>query len=215
MSFFSICTSFVPEGKLGETLAALADAEREFSADKGVVWRIFAQCTIQPHLIWAITQWRSEKHHHDAAQAIMKTRRDDRIASIAFGPEPYFEIFADEVAGLSVGEHSEAWRCIVVAHGLVSTRARQAYWRLRGDRMAEVAPRIPWLRVYHNRYHADEFVAMLGFRDEEALAAAQGVGGLRLEEYLLTGLRKPLGMSYLASYNQFVCAPLPIVGTRA
>ncbi|MBI3155927.1 MAG: hypothetical protein HYZ20_11005 [Burkholderiales bacterium] len=145
----------------------------------------------------------------------MKTRRDDRIASIAFGPEPYFEIFCDDEPGLSMGEHSDAWGCLVVAHGLVSTRARRAYWRLRGDRMAQVAPRIPWLRVYHNRYHADEFVAMLGFRDEEAFAAAQDVDGLRLEEYLLTGLRKPLGMSFLASYNQFVCAPLPLGDRRA
>jgi len=31
---------------------------------------------------------------------------------------------------------------------------------------------------------------------------------MHIEEYLLTGLRNLLGMSYLASYNQFICEPL-------
>lgn len=212
MSIFSICKTFVAEGKLDETLSSLASAERDFTLEKGVLFRMFVQCTIQPHVIWTVTEWRSEKHHNDAAQSIMKTRRDDRIASIQFGPEPYFEIFCNEEAGLRVGTYSDTWRCIVVAHGLIGARVREDYLRLRVDRLARVAGQIPWLRVYHNRYHADEFVALLGFRDAEAFGAVHGIEDFRLEEYLLTGLRKPLGMSYLANYNQFVCAPLPLVG---
>ena len=94
MSIFSICTAFVTEGKLDETLTMLVAEEKKFTVEIGVLFRKFFQCTIQPHIIWAITEWKSEKHHNDAAQSIMKTRRDDRIASIQFGPEPYFEIFA-------------------------------------------------------------------------------------------------------------------------
>jgi hypothetical protein len=212
MSMFSICTTFVTEGKLNETLSAMATAEAEFTPDKGVLFRLFVQCTIQPHIIWTVTEWKSEKHHNDAAQSIMKIRRDDRIASIQFGPEPYFEIFCDEEAQLRLGEYADRWRCIVVAHGLVGTKAREQYLRLRSDRVASVAEKIGWLRIYHNRYSADEFVALLGFENEEAFDAVRDVDGLRLEEYVFTGLRKPLGMSYLANYNQFTCAPLPLKG---
>ena len=210
MSIFSICTSFVAQGQLGETLSALAAAEGEFTADKGVRFRKFVQCTIQPHVIWTATEWESEGHHNDAAQSIMKTRRDDRIASIQFGPEPYFEIFCNEEIGLRVGQYSDEWRYIVVAHGLIGAKARQQYARLRSDRVARVAGRIPWLRIDHNRYNADDFVALLGFRNEDAFGSLRDIEGLRLEEYLFTGLRTPLGMSYLANYNQFVCAPLTL-----
>jgi hypothetical protein len=209
---FSICTSFVTEGKLAETRSAMAAAERGFTAEIGVVSRAFFQCTVQPHVIWAVTQWASEKHHNDAAQSILKTRRDDRIASIRFGPEPYFEIFCDEETGLRVGEDSGERGCIVVAHGLVSSRARERYLALRRERVAAAAGRIEWLRVFHNRYNADEFVALLGFADDAAFGAAGEVEGLSLEEFLFTGLRQPLGMSYLANYNQFVCTPLRLSG---
>jgi hypothetical protein len=205
---FSICTTFVSEGKLEETVAAMAAAEEEFTVEKGVRFRLFVQCIVQPHIIWTVTEWASEKHHNDAAQSIMKTRRDDRIASILFGPEPYFEIFCDEDAGLSLGEYSAKRRCIVVAHGLVSSRAATRYRALQRQRVAKVGGRIEWLRLYRNRYNAEEFVALLSFADERSLAAVGEVESLRLEEYLFTGLRKPLGMSYLAGYNQFVCVPL-------
>lgn len=211
MSIFSICTTFVAEGQLEETLAAFATAEREFTEAKGVLSRAFFQCTIQPHVIWTVTEWKSQKHHDEAAQSIMKTRRDDRIASIRFGPEPYFEIFCDEEVGLRVGEHADELHCIVVAHGLVGAKVRESYSRLRSARVANAADEIHCLRVYHNRCNADEFVALLGFRDEEAFGAVGDIEGLRLEEYLFTGLRQPLGMSYLAGYNQFICAPLVLV----
>lgn len=210
MSMFSICTAFVTQGKLEETLASMAAEEEKFNAQGGVLFRKFFQCGAQPHILWAITEWKSEKHHNDAARSVMKTRADDRIASILFGPEPYFEIFCDEEAGLRVGEYSDDRRFVIVAHGLLNTKAREHCLRLRSERAARVAGRIDWLRVYHNRYHPDEFVAMLGFRDEEAFNAVRDVEDFRLEEYLFTGLRKPLGMSYLANYNQFVCAPLAL-----
>lgn len=210
MSMFSVCTTFVPEGELTETLAAMTAAEQSFTAEIGVRFRVFFQCAVQPHIIWAVTEWESEKHHNDAAQSLMKTRRDDRIAAARFGPEPYFEIFCEEEARLSVGEYSDDRQVVVVAHGLIAARARERYLELRSERAAREARRADWLRVYRNRYNADEFVAALGFTDEAAFTASRNVGDLLLEEYLLTGLRKPLGMSYLASYNQFVCAPLAL-----
>jgi hypothetical protein len=75
-------------------------------------------------------------------------------------------------------------------------------------RVAHRASSLDWLRIYTNKYNAAEFVALLGFADEKAFEAAREVGELLLEEVLFTGLRKPLGMSYLAGYNQFVCTPL-------
>ncbi len=210
MSMFSICTAFVTEEKLEETLASLAAAETKFTPEIGVLFRKFFQCTVQPHIIWAITEWESEKHHNDAAQSLMQSRRDDRIASISFGPEPYYEIFCNEEEGLRVGQHSDRLGLIVVAHGLINAKARTQYRKLRRERIAELGPRLDWLRVHHNRYQPDECVALLGFTSEEAFDSVRGVGDLLLEEYLLTGLRKPFGMSYLAGYNQFLCTPLSL-----
>ena len=210
MSMFSICTAFVTEYKLEETLAAMAAAEEKFSPEIGVLFRRFFQCTVQAHIIWAITEWESEKHHNDAAQSLMQTRRDDRIASISFGPEPYYEIFCNEETGLRVGRFSDRLGFVVVGHGLINARARAKYRELRRERIAELGHRLDWLSVYHNRYQPDEFVACLGFASQEAFEGVRGVGDFLLEEYLLTGLRKPFGMSYLAGYNQFLCTPLSL-----
>jgi hypothetical protein len=96
MSMFSICTALVTDGKLDTTIEEMREAEKKFTPEIGVLFRRFFQCIAQPHVIWAITEWTSEKHHNGAAQSLMKHRRDDRIASILFGPEPYFEIFCIE-----------------------------------------------------------------------------------------------------------------------
>ena len=93
---FSICTAYIEDGKLKETLKQFSESEKKFTKEIGVRFRKFFQCLIQPHIIWSITEWDSEKSHHDAAQSIMQTRRDDRFVSIGFGPEPYFEIFCGE-----------------------------------------------------------------------------------------------------------------------
>lgn len=210
MTVFSICTTFVTQGKLEETIASMSASEQQFTGEIGVLSRRFFQCIAQPHIIWAVTEWQSEKHHNDAAQSLMKTRRDDRIASIRFGPEPYFEIFCSEEKALGVGEWSDRLGLIVVAHGLISAKALAPFRALRDARVAQVADRLEWLSFYANRYNAAEFVALLGFVDEKAFDAAREVGDLLLEEALFTGLRKPLGMSYLAGYNQFVCTSLSL-----
>lgn len=218
MPFFSICSSIVSEGRLAETLASMALAEPDFGPRIGVLSRRFYQCVAQPHVIWAITQWQSEKHHHDAAQSLMKSRRDDRIAAIRFGPEPYFEIFCDEDTGLQVGGPSTPCDCIIIAHGLVGESVRTEYLRLQRQRIGQPTLHTRWMRVYRNRYQAAEFVALLGLRNQREYQDSRETDGLLAEEWLLTGLRKPLGMSYLASYNQFICAPLalaePLATTR-
>ncbi len=210
MSMFTICTAFIAEGKFDEALTELASAEKNFTREIGVLVRRFFQCTTQPHIMWANTEWESEKHHNDAAQSLLKTRRADRFASILFGPDPYFEIFCNEEKELRVGEFSDNLGFIIVAHGLINTKARESFLKLRQDRTTELAEKLGWLSTYHNIYAPDEFVAFLGFVDEESFNRIRRVGDLLLEEYLFTGLRHPMGMSYLASYNQFICTPLSL-----
>jgi hypothetical protein len=215
MSIFTVCTATVPEGKLTQALGDLAAAEPKFNAEAGVLWRRFFQCRVQPHVIWAVTEWISERHHHDAAQSLMQARRDDRIAAILFGPDPYYEIFCDEETDLRVCEPTPAAGLVLIAQGLIGERVREAYLAQRAERAAELAVRVSWQRVYRNRYHRDEFVAMLGFRDDAAYRVASEVDGLRLEEVLLTGLREPLGMARVASYNQYHCQPLELAARKA
>jgi len=210
MSVFTICTAFAAEGKLDEEVAGIAASEHKFTQEIGVVSRRFYQCIAQPHFIWANTQWVSEKHHNDAAQSLMKTRRDDRFASILFGPDPYFEIFCEEDEDLRAGDDPDTADHIIVAHGLIASRSRDRFLQLRRDRTDEWRDRLPLLRTYHNTHAPDEFVAFLGFPSEAALAGIREVGDLLLEEYLFTGLSDPMGMSCLAAYNQFVCRPLAV-----
>ena len=125
---FSICTAYIEDGKLEETLKQFSESEKKFSKEIGVLFRKFFQCLIQPHIIWSITEWDSEKSHHDAAQSIMQTRRDDRFASIGFGPEPYFEIFCGEDKKLKIGGFSEDYEYIVVIRCLISEKAKDQYF---------------------------------------------------------------------------------------
>ena len=210
MSVFSICASFVSEGKLEENLKSLAASEANFTKKIGVLFRKFFQCVTQPHIIWALTEWESEKHHNDAAQSLMKQRRDDRFASIMFGPDPYFEIFCKEEKELTIGEFTDNISFIIVAHGLVNTRANESFLKLRTERIAETSQKIHWLRIFHNTYNYYEFVSFLGFSNEENFNKVRQIDNFLLEEYLFTGLRNPMGMSYLAGYNQFVCSPLSL-----
>ncbi len=205
---FSICTAYVENGKLEESLMETAKSEEKFTRDIGVLFRKFFQCEIQPHIIWSITEWESEKHHHDAAQSIMKIRRDDRFASIGFGPEPYFEIFCSEDAELKVGLYSESYEYIIIIRGLISDKVKEKYVKLRKERVEEQKDKIQWLRVFHNNYNQNEFIAFLGFFNESSFSKIRQINELYLEEYLFTGLRNPLGMSYLANYNQFICRPI-------
>lgn len=208
MTMFSICTAFIADGKLEENLSGLSSSETKFTREIGVHFRKFFQCTVQPHILWAITEWESEKHHNDAAQSLMKKRRDDRFASILFGPAPYFEIFCNEERDLRVGEFSDDLSFIIVAHGLINANSRDTFLELRKERIAEMAEQLHWMGMYHNIYNPDEFVAFLGFTNEESFNQVRQAGEILLEEYLFTGLRNPMGMSKLAGYNQFICAPL-------
>jgi len=210
MSIFTICTSFASEGQLDENLAAIATSEEKFTREIGVLSRRFYQCTTQPHILWANTEWVSEKHHNDAAQSLMQQRRDDRFASILFGPAPYFEVFCLEREELRTGDFSGDLGFVIVAHGLIAAKSRDAFLELRRQRTEECREKLPLLRTYHNIHAPDEFVAFLGFPNEESLAEVREVGDLLLEEYLFTGLRDPMGMSCLAAYNQFVCRPLSV-----
>jgi len=202
---FSICTAYIENGKLEETLKQFSESEKKFTKEIGVRVRKFFQCLVQPHIIWSITEWDSEKAHHDAAQSIMQTRRDDRFASIAFGPEPYFEIFCDEDETLKIGSFSEDYEYIVVIRCLISEKAKDKYLEIRKKRIGEYKEQIQWLSVFHNTYNMNEFVAFMGFLNRDDYNKIKKPNDLFLEEYLFTGLRNPLGMSYIANYNQFIC----------
>ena len=204
---FSICTAYIEEGKLEETLLEYKESEKKFTKEIGVLFRKFFQCEFQPHIIWSITEWDKENSHHDAAQSIIKIRRDDRIASIPipFRPEPYFEIFCDEEKSLSVGNFSEDLNYIIVIHGLIGEKVKDTYLDLRKKRLEEFKGRLQWFNVFHNIYNSYEFVAFVGFKNEDDYKKIQYIGELFFEEYIFTGLRNPLGMSYIAAYNQFIC----------
>ncbi|MFA5161003.1 MAG: hypothetical protein WC421_02045 [Elusimicrobiales bacterium] len=199
---FSICTAIIADGNIDETLAQWKESEKKFTREIGVTERYFFQCEFQTHIVWSLTGWESEKHHNDAAQSIMKIRRDDRIASAPFN-EPYFEIFCEQDA-LSFGAVAGCG-FIIVAHGLVSVKARGEYEELQRNRVAQFKDRFAWFGLYRNTYNPNEFAAYMGFKDKAAYDALRKVGEMTIEEYLLTGLRVPLGMSLIAGYNQFVC----------
>jgi hypothetical protein len=210
MSIFTICTAFVTEGKLEKTIKELVSSEKNFTLEIGVLFRRFFKCVTQPHIIWSITEWISEKHHNNAAQSLMKKRRDDRIASIRFGPDPYFEIFCDEDKEIKIGNFSDDLNFIIISHGIINYKARESYLKLRKDRTTEIMKNLCWLRIYHNRYSPDEFVAFLGFLDERSYNQVRSIGDFLLEEYLFTGLTNSMEMSQIASYNQFICTPISI-----
>ena len=202
---FSICTAYIENGKIEETLKDYAESEKKFTKEIGVLFRKFFQCEFQPHIIWSITEWDKENSHHDAAQSILKTRRDDRFASIGFGPDPYFEIFCDEEEPFKVGNFSENYNFIIVIRGLISENVKDKYLELRKTRFDEVKDKFQWISIFRNKYNSNEFIVFMGFENEEYFNSIRKVNDLFLEEYLFTGLRNPLGMSYIANYNQFLC----------
>jgi hypothetical protein len=208
--FFSICTAFIKDGELENNLQKMAEAEKKIlERVKGIRLRRFFQCKTQSQIIWAITQWRSEGLHNTVAQSLMKTRRDDRIASISFGPDPYFEIFCQEQKDLRIGKFSAAFNYIIIGHGLINPNLKHKYTKLQKERFSNIKHgQIPWLRVYINKYNNTEFVFFIGFKNQAEFEKQKKMGEFHLLEYLFTGLTKPFGMSLLAGYNQFVCAPL-------
>jgi heme-degrading monooxygenase HmoA len=203
---FSICTAIIETGKIEETLDQWKGSASVFTREIGVFDRFFFQCEFQPHLVWSLTGWESEKHHNDAAQSIMKIRRDDRIASSPFD-KPYFEVFCEQDE-LSFGAMTKECGLVVVVHGLIGATVEKEYYELRRKRIAEFKGKFPWLGLFFNTYHPSEFTAYLGFPDKAAYEALRKVEEMTLEEYLFSGLRTPMGMSLIAGYNQFVCRPI-------
>jgi hypothetical protein len=206
----TICTAFIPDGKLEEKLADLAESERGFETNPAVLSRIFFQCRTQSQIIWALTKWTSEAAHNSAAHGMMKIRFDDRTAAAAFPEEPYFEGFFTEDESIKAGVHTAKIGYVIVGRGLIADGRMADFLAIRERRFREVKDRCPWMRVYSNIYNPSEFVFVLGFSSSESYEENRQVGNLFLEEYLFTGLEKPLGKTMLASYNQFACVPLDL-----
>ncbi|GAJ01500.1 unnamed protein product, partial [marine sediment metagenome] len=97
---------------------------------------------------------------------------------------------------------------IIIGHGLISAKAKEKYLKIREERIEEFRRKIPWLNIFYNTYNSSEFIVYMGFQDEVEYQGIRDINELILEEYLFTGLKKPLGMSLLANYNQFICKPL-------
>lgn len=201
---FTICTGFIQEGKKEEYMNKLKDDGKIFNNSIGVLNRSFFQCEYQSHIIWAITEWVSEKHHNDAAELLMKIRRDDRFASIS-GGQPYFEIFCAENESIKINACAHDINYMVIAYFTINEVCSGKYLEIRDSRINEIKGNINFMRVFHNIYNSNEFVAFLGFKNKEEYESARNTNGLLIEEYLFTGLKDPFSMSYVAGYNQFVC----------
>jgi len=207
MSMYSICTQLVADGELEETLDAMARAEESFDEELGVLRRRFLQCARQPHLIWACTEWTSERAHNDAARAIMKVREDDRVASAWFRPGLYREIFGLQVEGAAF-DRGGAAEFVVVAQGLVAARQASGWQERVAARFAQLEPPDGFVRAttWFNYASPLDFVAFLEWRDEEAYAAGRVVGDRSVEEHLFVAAPR----SDLAAYDQFECRPLDL-----
>jgi hypothetical protein len=208
--FFSICTAFIADGMLEKDLQKMAELEKKISERvKGIKLRRFFQCKAHSQIIWAITQWTSETLHNSVAQRMMKIRRDDRFASILFGPDPYFEIFGHEHKDVRIGKFTNSLNYIIIGHGLIYQDSKDEYLKLQKERFSKIEnQKIPWLRVYYNKYNSTEFVFFIGFKDQSEFEKNKRIGEFHLLEYLFTGIKEPLKMAKLAGYNQFICAPL-------
>jgi len=148
MSMFTICREIVAEGELQDSLDGMREAEANFTAEVGVLDRRFYQCVQQPHVIWANTEWTTEKAHNLAAEAIMKVRKDDRVASAYFRPGLYFEIFCLPVeAAWHDFEEGEAG-FILLSHAVIADRAFDRWEERCRERLAALEPP-PGLRRIH------------------------------------------------------------------
>ena len=212
MSMFSICRELVADGGLEKSLEDQARAELGFNAELGVLQRRFVQCIRQPYLIFANTEWTSEKAHNAAAKSIMQVREDDRVASAYFRPGLYWEIFALPLDGAAFDRGGSA-DFVVVAHGLVAERFEEGWSDRVAARFAALDPPDGFVRAttWFNYACRRDFVAFLEWRDEEAYGAGRMVGERSIEEALFVASPR----SDLASYDQFECRPLDLRGYRA
>lgn len=206
---FSICMQIIEQGALEGEIEAMARAEKNFNAELGVIDRHFFQCVQQPHVIWAVTKWRSEAAHNAAAAGIMKVRSDDRVASAYFRPGLYFEIFAREIEEASLGrESADEAGLLIVCHGLVADRWTEGWAErlvTRSKHLSEVNGLLR-CRTFFNSYAEGEFVAFVEWRSAADYEKYRETHERTLEEHLLVGAKD----SELAAYIQFECKALDL-----
>jgi len=204
---FSICCTIIPSGKLEEELKSMAEAESKFNRDLGVLRRNFYQCIDQPHIIWTITEWTSEKAHNVAAYGIMKVRTDDRVASAYFQPGLYLEFFAKELPEVACTRDLEAAPgLVVICHGIVASKKIEA-WNKRIKATGEVLAAKRGLlrsRIFYNYYNSTHFWGLMEWSEREGYEEERMVGEITVEEFTFVGGLR----SELAAYNQYYCAPL-------
>jgi hypothetical protein len=190
-----------------EELEKSARAEANFTAEIGVMDRHFYQCVQQPHVIWANTEWRSEKDHNIAAAGIMKVRTDDRVASAYFRPGLYYEIFAREIEAASINpEGAGEAGLLMICHGVAADRWRDG-WQERFVMRAQCLSGVEGIlrcRTFYNYYAHNEFVGFLEWQDEAAYEKYREQNDRTLEEHLFVGERG----SELAAYVQYECKPI-------
>ena len=211
MPMFTICTAIVCEGELEQQINGFRDSEKRFTREIGVLERDFYQCIQQPHIIWSNTKWTSEKAHNDAAEGIMKVRRDDRIGSAYFQPGLYFEIFCKEINEAHYDAvEKKAANLVVLSHGIVALKELEHWNQIVRDESEDLraVEGLASCRVFYNYYNPTEFVGFMGWISQEEYQKRRMVNGLTIEERMYTGLEK--GSSVLASYNQFYCRPLKV-----
>jgi len=211
MPIFTICTAIIADGELEKQISGFRDAERRFTREIGVLERDFYQCIQQPHIIWSNTKWTEEKAHNDAAQSIMKVRRDDRIGAAYFQPGLYFEIFCKEIDEVSYKSPSEKPpQMIVICHGLVAVKKLDQWNKTLRELCKDLhsVGGLDFCRTFYNYYNPTEFVGFMGWTSQEEYQKHRMLDDLTIEEHYYTGLKS--GSSMLAGFNQFYCRPLKI-----
>jgi len=208
---FTICTAIVPEGEFEKQIGGFREAEKRFTREIGVLARDFYQCIQQPHIIWSNTKWTGEKAHNDAAQSIMKVRRDDRIGAAYFQPGLYFEIFCKEIEEVSYtppGENPP--QMVVICHGLVATKKLDQWYKIAHGLHKDLhsVEGLCSCRTFYDYYNPAEFVGFMGWKTPEDYQKHRMIDDFTIEEHCYTGLKS--GSSLLAGFNQFYCRPLKI-----
>lgn len=211
MTMFTICTAIVAEGELEKQISGFREAEKRFTWEIGVLERDFYQCIQQPHIIWSNTKWTAEKAHNDAAQSIMKVRKDDRIGAAYFQPGLYFEIFCKEIEEVSYtppGENPP--QMVVICHGLVATKKLDQWYKITPELHKDLhsVQGLCSCRTFYNYYNPAEFVGFMGWKTQEDYEKHRMIDDLTIEEHCYTGLKT--GSSLLAGFNQIYCKPLKI-----
>lgn len=204
---FTICCNIIPEGKLKKELKSLAQAEKKFNRDLGVLRRNFFQCIDQPHVIWTITEWISEEAHNSAARSIMKVRDDDRVASAFFQPGLYMEFFCKEYQKAACIRNPQAISgLVVIGHGIIAS-GRERDWNKWIERAAEVLSKKENLlrsRIFYDYYNHSHFWGLMEWNNRKGYEEDRMISETTVEEIVFVGGR----CSKLTAYNQYYCAPL-------